>query len=305
MTAILRRPRCSNISPDVVPNPIPDIWSIVTILSAIVGGVFTAYKFLKALTVLTGATGGATAGLATAVALLVVIGWYLLDRCSPDDKGSSECVAGVVSNIVQDFNSLLDNLLPFTAMHDRIDLVVKSLFWDVVEDNLNYVHCTTEDIPRRSEIMRCYYFTARVCDAGRGAFIGAAVGAIPGIYLAALVAGVLCTTLWLCLLGLILAVFIVAAFVLAGAFAGGQIAKGEDTEPLDENGEVIDTGDLMTVKGKMLSRNFDDGANVFWWAESSIQSGNIKDTVENDPYSYCEVDDEFTMDGCEVPTIIL
>jgi hypothetical protein len=229
----------------------------------------------------------------------MIIGTFLIDRCNPTE-GLQECVAGVVSNIVDDFSSTWDELLPFTAMHDRIDIVVKSRFWDVVEDNFAFVYCTSENIPRRSEIMRCYYFSQRVCDAARGAFIGGTIGAIGGVVAGLLIGAALCATGFLCILGIIIAALVAAAVVLGGALIGGQIAKArsENSTPADETGTVITTGDLITVCGNMLPREHDNGANVIWWVENSMVSGRLSGSAPNNPYSYCEIDDEFTMDGC-------
>lgn len=301
-----RRPRCSNISPDVVAEPLKQISSIIVIVSSIIGAIATAGKAFEFLAGMGAFGGGLAVGFATAVAMLATIATYLVDRCNPTE-GQEECVAGVVHNLVQDFSGTLEELLPFTAMHDRIDLVVKSRYWDVVEDNNRTVHCTTEEIPRRSEIMRSYYFTERVCDAARGAFIGGTVGAIGGIVAAAFVAAAIgCATIVLCVIALIVAALVAAAAVLLGALVGGQIAKerSDDSTPSYETGEVIATGHLITVRGNMLPREHDHGANVFWWVESSLLSGQVSDSVPNDPYSYCEINDEFSMDGCERDIII-
>ncbi len=298
MACIERRPRCSNVSADIVPTPLEKIASAIAIVLAIIGAITTLGKIQGWLTGFGSFGGGAMAGFLTAVALLVVIIGFLTDRCNPAD-GLGECMAGVVHNIVQDFSTFLENLFPFTAMHDRIDVIVKSGYWDKVEDAGAFVFCTEEDYPRRSEIIRCYYFTDRVCDAARGALIGASFGAVAGIAVGALAAAAIgCLTVILCIIALIVAALITAAFVLGGAAAGGHIAKGDDTTPSDNEGTAITVGDLITVNGNMLRRSHDNGANVLWWVESSSLSGRVSDSVPNNPFSYCDINDEFTNDAC-------
>jgi hypothetical protein len=218
-------------------------------------------------------------------------------------EGLRECIAGVVSEVVGSFESFLDELFPFSAMHDRVDVVTKSRFWDVIENGEAFVHCTDEEPPRRSEIMRCYYYDRQVCDAASGAQIGAGVGAAGGVIAAAAVAAAIgCATVILCLIAIIVAVIVAAAAALVGALAGGQIAKAasEDDSPTALTGETLTVSDYVSVHGNMQRREHDDGANVMWWARSTSLHGRASDGLPR-PFSYCEVNDELTGDACPVP----
>jgi hypothetical protein len=249
-------------------------------------------------TIATGLFAGGALGFVVATTTFIVVLSSARDRCTQSDA-PSECVAGVVVAIEPSFSSVLDELAPWRAMHDRVDLVVKSFFWQVVESGNAFVFCTDEPSPRRSEIMRCYFFDRRVCDAARGAAVGAAVGAVAGIAAAALIAAALCVTVVLCILGLILAAAAAAGAVLGGAFAGGQLGKGAGQDPTAE-GQTLATGHLVTVNGPMARRGYDNGANVIYWADSAQFHGM---SMSPQPFSCCEINDELE-DGCErVPVL--
>jgi hypothetical protein len=312
MACIERRPRCGVASTPVVPEPltkfiaaIGSIWGLIGIILGIgkaigavsvSGGVISVGGFAIG----TAAAGGAIAGAAAAITMIVIIGLYTLDRCV-EGRGLAECVAGVVNTVVDSFDSALDEILPFTAMHDRVDVVVKSRYWDVVEDGQAFVYCTDQEPPRRSEIMRCYFFDRRVCDAAHGSQIGGAVGAVGGVIAAAAIAAAIgCATIILCIIALIVAALVAAAAVLVGALAGGQIAKAASTNdaPTAAGGGTIQVGQLVTVHGNMERREHDSAANVMWWAHQAMFHGV---SMSPQPFSYCEIDDELTMDGCPLP----
>lgn len=316
MACIDRRPRCGVATTPVIPEPlskfiaaIGSIWGIITALLAIgkaLGAVSVAGGVISigGVTIGTAAAGGALAGAAAAVAMIVIIGLYALDRCV-EGRGLAECIAGVVTGVVDSFDSALDELLPFTAMHDRVDVVVKSRYWDVVEDGQAFVFCTDHEPPKRSEIMRCYFFDRRVCDAATGAQIGGAVGAVAGVIAAAAIAAAIgCATIILCIFALILAALVAAAAVLAGALVGGQIGKATSTNdaPTSSGGGTIAVGQLVTVHGNMQRREHDSAANVMWWSHSAQFHG---DSMSPQPFSYCDIDDELTMDGCPAPVVEL
>lgn len=296
----------------IVPEPLTSIGSVIGIISTVIGVLIGVGKAIGAISVVNGiitiggvaitgaAGGGAISGAAAGIAIIVLVGVYAINRCT-QGEGLRECVAGVVHAIVQDFSDAAQEIFPFTAMHDRVDLVVKSQYWNVVEDGEAFVHCTEEEPPRRSEIMRCYFYTKRVCDAATGALVGATVGAVAGIIIAAAVAAAIgCATIILCIFALILAAILAAVAALVGAFAGGQIGKAvsEDTTPTASGGSTIAVGDLLTVHGNMQRREYDENANVMWWVNTAAQSGRAPSTIPNNPFSYCEIDEVFAMDGC-------
>lgn len=308
-------PNCGDpSSAPVVPEPLTKIASVIGTIVAIIGVIGTVLKVVGAISVVEGvltvagysiggaAASGAVAGAAAAIAIIIVIGTYAGDRCVPV-SGLPECIAGVITEIVESFNSVTDELLPFTAMHDRVDIVVKSRFWPIVESNNAFVFCTDQETPRRSEILRAYYYDSQVCQAATGAQVGAIPGAVAGVIAAAIVAAAIgCATVYLCIIALIVAVIVAAVATLVGALIGGQVAKEStpDSSPSDGSGTALTTGNLISVHGNKLRREHDSGANVLWWVSSTTLHGQVSATV-SPPYSYCEIDEELSMDACPLP----
>src|SRR6476661_6822602 len=178
MSCIKRNPNCGiGESKDSVSEPLPQIGSALGIL----GGIITAAGAILGALGGSGA-GGAGAGALGAVLIIIIIGWFGLNRCV-QGEGLSTCVGGVVSEIEESFGDALQQLFPFSGQHTRVDVTVKSFFWDVLEQSNAYVFCTKASYPQRSEIMRSYYYTERVCKAVTGSLIGATVGGIAGIFL--------------------------------------------------------------------------------------------------------------------------
>ena len=115
---------------------------------------------------------------------------------------------------------------------------------------------------------------------------------------AALNAAIGCATIIFCLIALIVAAIAAAAVALAGAFLGGQIGKelSTDDSPTAGTGETLAVGHLVTVRGSLKRREHDEGANVIYWASSAQFHGT---SVSPEPFSYCEINDELAVDGCE------
>ena len=304
MPCIERRPHCGEAASGTsgTPTPLQGIGSIIGIISLI----FTIIGIIKgipAVLAFLGAGAPIVGGFLAGVAVLVIVMLFAMDRCN-DVKGSTECVSGVVREVVEtDFNPLF----PFTAMHNRVDLVVKSGYWDVVETNFAKVFCTEDEIPRKSEIIRCYYYTEKVCSAAQGAIVGAALGVIAGLVVAAIVAAAIgCLTIIFCLLAILLAIIIVAALALAGAALGGYAGEqgAGDSTPSDSSGNVIGNGALISVTGNLVMRGDDGNANVFWWVGSTAPHGIISSSTAT-PYSYCDLDEQLPADSCATIPVIL
>src|SRR4051794_32628111 len=161
MTCIARHPRCGNAAADVSPAPLTTLLEIIGILgviATIIGAiakleVVNGVIMIGSVAVGSAAAGGAIAGAAAAIAVIVIIAVFAFDRCLQGD-GRPECVAGVVDVVEDSFSSASDEIFPFTAMHDRVDLIAKSFFWDVIESGEAFVFCTPDPHPRTSEIMR-------------------------------------------------------------------------------------------------------------------------------------------------------
>jgi len=245
---------------------------------------------------------GVLTAFVAALAVVILIGVYISDRCLHHPGGTSVCVAGVVSGTVHRFNAPTENLFPFIATHDRIDLVLKEHYWDVVEDQEANVFCTDASFERRSPIMRCYYFAEEVCNAGRGSLYGAVAGGVAAIVAAAIIAeAAACVTPITCLIVLVIIAIVALILVLAGALIGGTAgrATSHDTSPVADTGRTLSEGIYVTVQGNMIKRDYDEGANVLWWETSTHYLG--PSTVTSRPFNHCDIEaDNFgmEMDGC-------
>lgn len=312
MACVGTTPNCGDANAGPSAESLKEVWGWIRNIFTIGGIIVGAIKFLGSASVSGGAitiggvtlgaaAAGAMVGAAVAVATFVVVALSAYDRCHPSDA-EEQCVAGVVTQLVPSFSSAAEDLLPWKAMHDRVDVLVKSHFWQIVEFGNAHVFCTKEERPRRSELLRCYFYEQRVCSAANGAVVGAAVGAIAGIIAAAIIAAAMCTTVILCLLGLVIAAIVAAVAVLAGAFAGGQIAKAgaDDETPSASSGETLAVGHLVTVRGPMERRGYDDDANAIYWVTSAQLHGS---SMSPQPFSYCEINDEFE-DGCRALSVV-
>ncbi|MEM8639185.1 MAG: hypothetical protein AAGG51_10270 [Cyanobacteria bacterium P01_G01_bin.54] len=307
-----RFPACGNSSVNEVPTPFTELGSVFGVIS-IISGVAGAIALLEVsetgvvsiggITISGGAfTVGLIGGFIAGLIGVFLIGFYAFDRCfNEQEELVSVCIAGVIQEIIPAFESTWHEIFPFSAMHPRVDLVVKSRYWDLVEAGGAKVFCTGEEDPRRSEIIRCYYFSNQVCDAARGALIGATVGAVAGAIAGALAAAAIgCSSIVFCVLGLIIAMLIAAALTLGGAAAGGQIAKGGKDEPTTESDQTLSIGDLITVRGDRLIREEDDSANVLWWETSTNLHGRASSSISSNPFSYCDIEESFE-ESCDLP----
>lgn len=309
MACISRVPQCGDkTTSSVTPEPISKFGSVLGTIFAIVGGVVTALGAADKIIAFVGALGGAGAGGAASasaggIAVIIVIGMYAIDRCT-EGEGLRECVAGVVNEIVESFSDAWQELFPFTAMHDRAEIVTKSRFWDMLETSGAFVQCTDDATPRRSEIMRCYFYSSEVCAAETGSLIGGTAGAVGGIIAgAAIAAAIGCATVILCILALIIAFLVAVTAALVGALIGGQIGKAasEDSQPSDDAGNALAIGDLVSISGQRTRRDYDDGAWVMWWSHQVTMHGKATADIASNPFSYCEIDDQLPMDSCPLP----
>jgi hypothetical protein len=318
--------RCGPLSSPAVPNVLPAIigilsaiWSVISIIWTVVRGIsgalgsvevveglllyFAAKAAGPTVTVSFVAAAVVTAFVA-AVAVVILIGAHISDRCLHHPGGTPECVAGVVIGAVHSFNSTIDDLFPFTATHDRIDLVVKEHYFDVVEAGAAYVFCTDAPVRRRSPILRCYYFSEEVCNAGRGSLYGAVAGGVAAIVAAAIIAAAVgCSTPIGCLIVLAVIAVVALILVLAGALIGGQAgrAASRDTSPVSDTGRTLREGDYVTVQGNMVKRDYDEGANVLWWETSTQFHG--PSTVTARPFNHCDIEaDNFGVEMDRCPT---
>ncbi len=301
MACITRVPKCGlGDSLDPVGDPLKQFGAIIAAIGSLIG-VLGGLGVLKDVAAALGGAGagGAVGGALAVIGLLVLIGIYAVNRCLEGD-GLKQCIAGCVSNIQETRSQATEIVFPFTAQHNRVDVTVKSFFWDFLEMNNAYVYCTSDPYPQLSEIMHCYYYTKKVCNAITGSLAGAAVGGVAGIIAgAAIAAAIGCATVILCIFALLLAALVALVAALVGAFAGGNIvaAATDDTPPSDEGGNVIQTGHLVTLNGNMAQLEEDNKANCLWWVHNTQVHGMIADGTHQ-PFSYCDIDEQLAMDAC-------
>lgn len=218
-------------------------------------------------------------------------------RCLAHLDTLAACSAGVVEQVVPAFNRVSDRIFPFTAQHDRIDVVVKCLYWPLVQLDADFVQCNGD--PGKSPILRGYYHNAKVCGAGFGATIGAGIGAVGGILLGALAgAAIGGATIILCLLAQLTALIVAAATAIIAAVAGGQIgraAAGGPPSPMADDDNTIHSGDYVTTRGGLLTSGADDGARVYWFVEHTTLHGR---STSSSPFDHTDPDANLAIDAC-------
>lgn len=300
MACIATIPSC-NFGNDVS-GPLGKFGAIVGIL----GTVGSVAGLIGKITSVGAAGGGAIAAVVAVVAVIVIIALYADSRCNEPD-GRPTCIAGCISDLRPSFSEAYETVFPFAGVPNRVDVTVKSFFWGFLEQGNAYVYCTGEPYPRTSEIIHTYYYTEKLCAAETGSLVGAGIGGAAGVVAAiAATIAIGCATVWLCILAIIVAILIAVVAALLGAFAGGNIGRAvtEDnlpsgSGPLTPNSNtVLKIGHFITQNGNMVNGEEDNGANVFWWARTTTIHGEAAPGTPQ-PFSYCEIDEQFTMDACE------
>ena len=302
MACIDREPACHPLDPDTEGLTVLGSMALWMTIAGLLG---TLVGLLTLGTGIGGAfLGAVVAVLIAAIWLMVSMGEWGRIKCN-GIVGTEACAAGVVSHIEPAFSNGIDGAFPFMAIHDRVDLVVTSAFWDLVEDGATTVHCTDETYPRRSEILQCHYYTPSICTAMTGTYVGIGVGAVAGVALGiAAAVAIGCATLILCILAILVAILIAVVTVILGAMAGGKIgrAAGEESGPSGETAEgegiSLSVGDLITVRGNLATV----GPRIFWWVEETTYHGRASADLAQ-PYSYCDIDLELPAgtEGCIGP----
>lgn len=228
------------------------------------------------------------------ITFAVVFDFYRL-RCLSHPDTRRSCSSGVVEQLVPAFNGTTSQLFPFTAQHDRVDVVVKCVYWPLVVNNAAFVHCNSD--PDSSPILRGYFHNAQVCAAGLGSTVGAGVGIVAGILLGCL-AGIAigCATVILCIFAILLALIVAAVTVLVAALIGGQIgmAAAGSSAPT-ASGNAIQSGDYITTKGGLLTSGDDDGARVYWFVDPATLHGH---SALPSPHDHTDPDMNLIPDAC-------
>jgi hypothetical protein len=238
----------------------------------------------KSITGLLGAAATTGSAVAAGLAILAIVSYLYYKRCHREPESLQACSSGIVQHIEPSFNSWTDEVFPFAAMHDRVDVVTVCDYWYLVEGGgAQYVKCAPD--PESSPMLLGFYYSDKVCNAGVGSVIGGGIGAVGGIIAGALVgAAIGCATVILCLLAILVAALIAAAAVLVGAFLGGQIAKAQGfPPPSTDDGKVISVGDIVTTQGGLITNGDQDGARTYWFVDSTTLHGH---SVNPAPYSH-------------------
>lgn len=273
--------------------------SILKTLLAVVGTIGTVGGAVGAIIKVVQAGAADLGAIAGALAVVITAAVYFHDRCLPK-KGPGACSAGVVNEIHNSFSSATEWVFPFTSMHDRVEVVVKSSYWHLLTQNAGFVKCASDS--RSSPILQNVVHSDEVCNAQRGALVGAGVGAVAGLFAgAAAAAAIGCATIILCLLALIVAAILAAVAALIGAFAGGMIGKATTSTAPGGSVRALPVGNYVTTRGILIAYGDLDGAVVCWDASFMIHGGPSRrgeGPGGGPPYSYPDPDAHLLSDGC-------
>lgn len=275
------RPSCGLQPGTQVETPFWELFGLVGGLASVIGVIIAVAKEAGAIVAtvsgftLAGMGLIPLAGVAGAAAVWLVTGYMLYKRCAPLE-GAVRCWAGVVNAITESFDSGWDVLFPSGAMHPRVDVVVKPIYWDLVQQNAIWVHCSAAPAGLGSPLIQTFYKSKAVCAAGVGALVGSGL-AVAGAVAAAIAIGAIgCATIILCVFALLLALIIGAVAAIAAAAAGGAIGRAiaGDDSPTASGGGEIRVGQLITVGGKLVTMKEFDGANIGWWGHGTTVHGD-------------------------------
>ncbi|MEK6274342.1 MAG: hypothetical protein AABM30_03305 [Actinomycetota bacterium] len=225
--------------------------------------------------------------------------WY--ERCLSSPDALDACSAGVVNATVPSFASTSEQVLAFTGQHARIDVVVKSIYWQLLGTNSAWIFCAGD--PDMSPLIRSYYKSPEVCAAGAGATIGAGVGVVGGILLGCIAgAAIGCATIILCILAILVALLVAAVVVIVAAIIGGQIGKAAagSSTPTASSGQSIAVADYVTTKGSIVNLDDDAGARVYWFVTDTTLHGRSTAAPQ---FSFRDPDANLNPDAC--PVVIL
>ena len=283
------------------------IWGILGTIGSIIGFVIDATAIITIL-------GIAASGLiwlsaaAVALGIVITVGAFWFDRCLANPDGKDVCTAGVINEIVKAFSSATEQIFWFTAQHPRVDVVVKSAYWDEVVQLALFVECAEDS--DSSPIISGFYHSDQVCAVALGSLIGAVVGGVLGILAGvAIAAAIGCAASGpfyiLCLIIAILVAAIVAGIItLIGAGVGGGIAggiAGTDEPPSADGGNVLHEGDYVSTFGKLITSGNMNGARVYWFVERTVLHGRSTGSPQ---FSFTDADANLTEDACPSPVVI-
>ncbi len=294
------QPTCGSQGVTIEPTG-GSVLSEIKALIGVVGTVSTIWGLAQQTALLT--IFGVTApvaiwGAAVAGALIAfgVVALFYYHRCAEQPDGLSACSAGVIERIVLGGTSSNDFYFPYTAMHDRVDVVVKCIYWPLVQTNAGFVVCN--DDAQSSPMLYCFYKSAKVCAGALGATIGAGIGVIVGILVAVAVATAIgCATVFLCIAAIVVGFVVAVVVVLYFALMGGAIGQTfvASPEPTADGGNVLRVGDYVTTEGGLITSGDFEGARVYWFVKDTTLHGY---STGSRPFSHRDPDSNLLFDGC-------
>jgi hypothetical protein len=297
-------------SPSVSVMTVFGIIGIVFSVAGMIGAVFNSLGFLAA---------GATyqncffvAATAALITWLAISAFYYKNCLASPSHTFRVCSAGVIEATFPAFSSVADQIFAFAATHDRIDVVLKSIYWAGIFKKVSYIHGSPNDDPPSSPMLSEYYHNDVVCNAGLGGSIGALAGGVAGAFLGALGGlGYSCAIFgpfaWLCaLIALIIAIIIAVVSTVLGAVVGSQIGRAAGAGrplPIGPSGpdfpSSLSVGDYVTTYGN-LTGNSDDGTYIYWFVDSTSLHGK---SLNKPPFSYSDPDANLVSDACCIPSM--
>jgi hypothetical protein len=291
----MARPSCGVNIPEGTPSSVATVTGTVTALLGIAG----AAAKIAGITTASGAFWG---GVAVGVAITIIVAYFAYQRCKTDWNGEAGCMSGVIESITLAFSGN-DVFIPFASQHDRVDVVVKSAYWDLIAAQSSYVFCSSRD---NSPMIPAFYYNRTVCDAGIGGVIGAASGVVIGAFIAAAaIAAIGCATVILCIVALIVAALIVAAVTIACAIMGSQIAVAATSTSgpglTDDPSSLLGVGEYVSIKGNLMKNDDLDGALVFYFATNTAGHGF---SMNEPSFSFTDPDQNLNPDACQPGPIL-
>jgi hypothetical protein len=298
------RPKCGVNIPSGTPSATTIIVGTVGTVFSVGSAIATIYKVVTAGSTLYPIAAAAVA----AAAVVATVIFFAVERCDQNPSGAQGCMAGVIESLTPAFTgSASDYVFAFSSPHDRVDVVVKQDYWDLIDAESEYVFCSTAD---QSPMVPCFYYNPAVCNAGIGAAVGATVGAVAGLLIAAAaVAAIGCATWILCILALIVAIIIAVAAAILGAVSGGQIGRAATKQPgpMSSGNQLIPpqpllAGDYVSEQGNLVKSGDLNNALVFYFVQHTTLHGH---SLGSPSYSHADPDQNLVPDACQLTPPIM
>ena len=114
---------------------------IISSVAAVVEGVMHAAGVVTPIPIIGISTTGVLLASAVGAGLgLLIVSASVYGRLTSPKGLKGGCYAGVVTGIEPSFGEPLNHLAPYAAKHDRVDVVVKPEYWELIERGFK-VYC--------------------------------------------------------------------------------------------------------------------------------------------------------------------